>query len=188
VLADAGRIARLAAAPNLATNSSFRDPAASILESASLHPLSGELPAGWEAQAMPTETGRVLLLETNSAGDARPLRIEGAWDTQVFQWLPSQAGHVYLATARLRGHTSPGGDASLFLTFLNRAGQLVGSPRMQSLRKGLTSRWWQAVLADRAPAEVQCAGIGIGASRQVPGGWLEGVSLELRSTGREAVQ
>ncbi len=173
-LADGG----LAVAQNLTHNPVFAKSAPAGQEPAILFPRSGKLPAEWEVEAMPTETGRVALVETGTA--ARILRIEGAWDTQVFQWRPAGPGRVYVATARLRGNSSPGNDAGLFLTFLTRDGKVAGTHRMQSLPKGLTPRWRSMALADSSPEGTAWVGVGIGASRQVAGDWLEVGAIELR--------
>jgi hypothetical protein len=185
-LAEALARGGLVAAPNLAANSSFKksDPAGQ--EPRWLFPLSGDLPADWEVRSTATQSGRVALMDDLDHPARRCLRVEGAWDTQVFQWLPAQAGRVYAATAELRGTSSPGDDSGLFFTFLSAAGRVVGTHRMQCLPKGETKEWRTMVLADRAPAGTAWVGVGVGASRQVAGDWVEAASIELRSETSEA--
>jgi len=178
-LADARPVA------NLAVNSSFEKSANQFQEPRFLYPRSGKLPAAWEVHAMPTEKGSVALVDT--AGAPPRLRIEGAWDTQVYQWLPATQGFFYVATAKLRGVTSPANDSALFLTFLDASQKPIGVHRMQSLPKGITQDWRTGVLADRVPAGAAWVGVGIGASRQVAGDWLEICSLELRGLKSEGV-
>jgi len=180
LLSRSGIYAQLAGAPNLVFNGSFAAGSSQGLEPAFLHRSSGRLPAGWIVNAMPTENGRVTLAVAENLAPGHALRIEGGWDTQAYQWLPAEAGRSYVATAKLRGQSSPGNDAGLFLTFLSRTGAVVGTHRMQSLPKGLTAEWRQAVLADAAPLETVWVGVGVGASRQVTGDWLEAATVELR--------
>ncbi|RFC50367.1 MAG: protein of unknown function (DUF4838) [Verrucomicrobia bacterium] len=167
-------------AANLAANSSFGKSAAGSQEPRFLYPHSGAVPADWELRAMPTETGKVALTDRAAPGSGRALRVEGAWDTQLYQWLPAAPGGVYLATAQLRGQSSPGGDSALFLKFRTAAGQPTGVFGMQALPKGTTAAWRTAALADRAPADAAWVGIGVVATRQAPGDWLEIRAVELR--------
>jgi hypothetical protein len=88
---------------------------------------------------------------------------------------------VYLATALVRGRSSPGNDAALFLAFLGRDGKGPGRHAMQSLPKGLTPGWRAMALADAAPDGAAWVGLGVGSARQVPGDWLEASAVELRS-------
>ena len=167
-----------AGVPNLLRNPAFTAVGEGGLEPAFLHPRSGMLPAEWQVRATPTETGWVARVITGPT--TRALRIEGAWDTQAFQWHAATPGGAYLATAQLRGTSSPGNDAGLFLTFLTRSGAVTGTHRMQTLPKGETPEWRTLVLADRAPADAAWVGAGVGVSRQVEGDWLEAAQVELR--------
>jgi hypothetical protein len=173
----------LPAAPNLTANSSFLEKDTRGEWPHFLYPRYGALPAKWTLRAMATEEGRVAIVDNESSGadlQRRSVRIEGAWDTQLYQWLPAKPGLAYLATARLRGRTSPGGDASLFLTFLSGTGGVL-SGWMQSLPKGDTTGWRTQALCDRAPDRTGWVGIGIGCSRQTAGDWMEADCVEIRS-------
>lgn len=180
VLADVLAGGQLRAAPNLAANSSFATSRENFLEPDFLYPKFGSLPAKWAITAMPTETGKVALVEGGVAEARRTLRIEGAWDIQVFQWIPAEPDCVYVATAQLRGSSSPGSDSALFMTFLDQAGKVVGPVRMQALPKGETADWRRLALADRVPDEAAWVGIGIGSTRQQPDDALEVAAVELR--------
>ncbi len=180
-LATAWADGSLAAAENIAVNAAFADRAERGADPEFLYPRGGVLPASWEVRAMPTENGRVGRVPNGPA--ARALRIEGGWDTQVFQWLPAVPGRLYVASARLRGNSYPGNDAGLFLTFLTASKTPTGVHRMQSLPKGLTTDWREHTLADEAPADAAWVGVGVGASRQVAADWLEAAAVELRAVG-----
>ena len=179
-LAEAFADENVFVAKELVPNGAFGEAALQMQEPRFLYPRSGTLPARWEVKAMPTETGMVTLIESTEEGRSRRLRIEGAWDTQVYQWLPAKPGQLYVTTAQLRGRSSSGNDSALFLTFLSADGKVVGAHRMQSLPKGTTSDWWTSALADIAPADTAWVGVGFGASRQVTGDWLEAGSISLR--------
>jgi hypothetical protein len=180
-LADAIGGRQVAAAPNLDADSSFAETKPEGQEPRFLFPHSGDVPAGWEVRAMPTESGRVSLVGAGGEAPGRAVRIEGAWDTQIYQWLPAEPGRVYVATARLRGRSSPGNDAALFLTFLDQDGKVAGFRRMASLPKGETPAWRSMALADPAPGGAAWVGIGVGSARQVRGDWFEAARLELRA-------
>lgn len=176
-------VAGVKAAPNLAANSSFLESAQKNPEPHFLYPRFGAMPAKWILNAMPTEKGRSSLVDGEGVGSQDPprrsLRIEGAWDTQVYQWLPAKPGYGYLATAFLRGKSSPGGDATLYLTFLSANGQVIAAAT-QSLPKGESQIWRVEALCDWAPPLSKWVGIGIGCTRQTEGDWMEGTSVELR--------
>ncbi|HLP07199.1 MAG TPA: DUF4838 domain-containing protein [Opitutaceae bacterium] len=162
--------------PNLLSNASFVTAATTGQEPRFLFPLSGEVPAQWELRAAPTEHGRVALGSSN--GRSRVLRIEGAWDTQLLQTQPARAGSLYVATMRLRGRSSPGNDAALFLTFLDAGGARVGEYRTVMLPKG-ESEWRTLVLADAAPERAKYVVLGVSALRQFGGDWLEAAEASL---------
>ncbi len=168
------------AAPNLAVNSAFVASHKNTLEPKFLFPKFGMLPAKWEITAMPTEAGKLALVGREMDRSEHTLRIEGAWDTQVFQWIPTEPDCVYVATVQMRGKASPGNDSALFLTFLDREGKVVGPAQMQALSKGMTTDWRNMVLAARVPDEAAWVGIGVGANRQQTGDVFEVASMELR--------
>ncbi len=179
----------LAAAANIAVNSSFAEVSPDGQQPRYLFPLYGALPVKWTSKAMATEHGRAgLVAETDGAnvsvGPAprKAFRIEGAWDTQLYQWAPAKPGATYLASARVRGRSSAGADESLVLTFLAVAGQLAGAS-VQSLPKGDTPRWRLSALGGRAPEGAAWVGVGVASARQAAGDWLEADSIELRAMG-----
>jgi hypothetical protein len=184
VLADAIASGRAAGAADIATNGSFADSSPRGLTPDFLYPRSGALPAGWEVRAMPTENGRVSLVAIGDISGGRAVRIEGAWDTQLYQWKSAEPGCIYVALARFRGVSGPGSDDAIYLTFLGRDGKVAGAHRMASLPKGPTGGWRTLVLADAAPAGAAWVGVGVGSARQGPGDWLEAAGLELRRVNR----
>lgn len=166
---------------NIAANSSFLITADEGQEPHFLFPRFGALPAKWELRAMPTENGCAALINEAGAANSgrRAIRIEGAWDTQFYQWIPAHPGNAYLATARLRGRSGPGNSAALYLTFLSGSGDVLGA-WMQSLPKGETPDWRTEALCDRAPSKAEWVGVGVGSMRQTAADWMEADSVELR--------
>jgi hypothetical protein len=187
-LAEALADNRVATAPNLTRHADLRAASARRLEPEFLFSRCGELPEGWEVRAVPTENGRVALAAPTTVRPGRNLRVEGAWDTQVYQWLPVEAGRFCIARAQAAGRRSPGNDSGLFLTFLTRDGKLTGTHRMQSLPDGETAPPTELLLADWAPADAAWVGVGVGASRQADGDWFEATDVELRSCGAPALR
>ncbi len=145
-----------------------------------LYPKFGVLPLKWQVQAMPTENGQMEIVDNFADTLKKAVHIGGAYDTQLFQWYPVEPGRTYFAEAQLRGNSSPGNDAALFLTFVDGAGKSVGAGEMQSLPKGVTNDWRTMVLADQAPLGAKWVGVGVGASGQDSDDWLETSSIELR--------
>jgi Domain of unknown function (DUF4838) len=187
-LAELLAMKRLAGAPNLIVNSSFIKTETEPLEPRFLYPGFGSRPAKWRLKATPTENGKVGMVTTGASGDPHAVRIEGAWDTQLYQWIPVEPGCTYVATANFRGKSSPGNDAGLFLTFLNSSGVVMGTPIMQSMPKASSSDWRTAVLVGRSVAGAAWVGIGVGSSRQSPNDWLEAARVELRGVIQGKVQ
>jgi len=185
-LADVLAVRPAPAAEDLVANGSFVETDAQFQEPRFLYPHSGVLPAKWTWRAMPTEKGKVDLVDSGEGRGGRALRIEGAWDTQFFQWLPAKPDRVYVARAQFSGCSSPGNDSALFLTFLSATGKVVGLHRMQSLPKGETLAWRTVVLADAVPAGAVWVGVGAGASRQIHGDWLKIRSVSLIGVDRAA--
>lgn len=181
LLADARLRDAWEVAPELLRNGSLAEAAGVRQEPGFLFPAWGELPAGWQVSAVATERGRTALLPGEPGVSGRGVRIEGAWDTQVFQWQRADAGNVYLARATMRGWVSPGSDAGLFFTFLAEDGKVVGTHRMQTLPKWTETGWVETVLADRAPEGTAWIGLGFGASRQGAKDWLEVRGCSLRA-------
>ena len=107
------------------------------------------------------------------------MRLEGAWETQVSQLLPATPGRLHVASAWMRGHSSPGNDAALILVFLTADGRITGEYRTQTLPKG-TSDWRTLLLAATAPADAAWVSVGVAAIRQPAGDWLEAAAVELR--------
>jgi hypothetical protein len=166
--------------PNLAANGSFELEGAPMRPEF-LFPHFGALPLAWRCQAMPTERGRVAVVETDAHVGERALRVEGAWDTEVFHWIPALPGRIYVLTGWLRGRVSPGNTSALVLSFLDADNKPVGEHRLQALPLGRTDAWTEIVLADLAPADAAWIGFGVSAARQIGGDWLEADSVQLRS-------
>jgi len=168
----------------ISKNSDFAQTAESPLEPKFLFARFGPMPAEWIVRAAPAELSQVSVQNRVSPALKSIVRVEGAWDTQIFQWHPVTRGHSYLALARMRGRTSPGNDSGLFLTFLDAGRKPVGIHRMQTLPKGESEAERLMVLADEPPLTAVWVGVGIGASRQVAGDWMEVSSVELKVSPR----
>ena len=170
--------------PNLTSNSTFALASPDPMEPRFLYPKYGALPLSWIIRSMPTEMGAMALVDDIDSPKPSPgkraIRIEGAWDSQLFQWIRAKPGSLYLATAQLRGLSSSGGDSSLVLTFLSGEGGNLDS-KAQSLPKGNTPHWRIAALGNRAPEDTAWVGVGVACTRQVPRDWLEAESVELRT-------
>ena len=171
-----GRITRL---KNRLPNGDFSRVAVGRQEPRFLYPRWGELPADWEVRGIATETGRVALV-AREPGGVPALRIEGAWETQASTILPATPGRLHVLAAQMRGHSSPGNDAAMFLVFMNAEGRITGEYRTQTLPKG-ESDWRTLLLAAAAPADAAWVSVGVAALRQPAGDWLEAAAVALKS-------
>ena len=178
-LAEALAGGKLLSAPSRLANSSFAEVEPEGEVPRFLYPRSGPLPAGWFFRGMPAENYRATLTEPGAEG-ARVLRIEGQWDAQLYQWQPAEPGRIYLATARVRGQSSPGNDSALYLSFLDKDKNRAAASGKQSMPKGLTGEPQTLVVADRAPANAAWVGCSFALTRQVAGDWVELGPVELR--------
>jgi hypothetical protein len=171
-----GRLSRL---KNRLTNGDFSRVAEGGKEPRFLYPRWGQLPAGWEVRGIATEAGRVALVSaTGLAGAGRALRIEGAWESQCSTILAATPGRLHVVSARMRGQSSPGNDAALFIVFMTADGRITGEYRTQTLPKG-ASDWRTLLLAATAPADAAWVSVGVAALRQPAGDWLEAAQFEL---------
>ncbi|MBK8476806.1 MAG: hypothetical protein IPL39_11000 [Opitutaceae bacterium] len=172
---------------NQLANGDFARAAAGRQDPAFLYPLWGGLPAGWTVRGIATETGRVALVARTTEDGGRPagraLRIEGAWETQVSTTVAATPGRLQVLSARMRGRSSPGGDAALFLVFVTADGRITGEYRTQTLPKG-DNGWRTQLLAATAPADAAWVSVGVTALRQPAGDWLEAAEVELLGEGR----
>ncbi len=174
---------------NQLENGDFSRVATARQEPAFLYPRWGELPAGWTVRGIATETGRVALVKGEVGRGplgprlGRALRIEGAWETQVSTMVAATPGRLQVLSARMRGRSSPGGDAALFLVFVTADGRITGEYRTQTLPKG-ENAWRTQLLAATAPADAAWVSVGVTALRQSAGDWLEAAEVELLGDGR----
>ena len=165
---------------NLVANSAFLKTTGKSFDPGFLYPRFGPIPSQWQMRAIATESGSVAVVDDFAKAERKALRIEGARNTQVFQWRAVEPDCVYSAFARMRGHSGPGNDAALFLTFVDSNGKLLGQTEMQSLPKGTTVDWREGVVSDEPPAGARWVGIGLGATGQESGDWLEATDVELK--------
>jgi hypothetical protein len=166
--------------PNLAANGSFE------IEGEPMRPeflfaRFGALPQAWRCQAMPTERGRVAIVGTDAHAGSRALRVEGAWDTEVFRWIPALPERIYLLTGWLRGQISHGNTSALVLSFLDEDNNPVGTHRLQALPVGCVDDWTELALTGSAPAEAAWVGFGVSVARQVDGDFVEADDVQLHS-------
>jgi hypothetical protein len=166
--------------PNLAANGSF-EIEGDRMKPEFLFSRFGALPLAWRCQAMPTERGRVAVVETDARSGARALRVEGAWDTEVFRWIPALPGRIYVLTGWLRGRVSPGNTSAFVLSFLDANNRPIGEHQLQSLPAGRTDNWTELVLAGRAPEGAAWVGFGVSVARQVGSDYVEADDVQLRS-------
>jgi hypothetical protein len=108
------------------------------------------------------------------------LRISGAVNTTVFQWLPAKSGQLYVASVRARGHVAS--SNAVFLTFgwLDAQGRHLGKSMAARLPDGFWPDWVQLQQGGHAPREAAWVGIGVHLQNQMSGDWAEFDDFSLR--------
>ncbi|WP_415910925.1 DUF4838 domain-containing protein [Oleiharenicola sp. Vm1] len=135
----------------------------------------------WGGKTEPTERRKIELLR-DSDGTQR-LRYSGCNQESLWQWRTVQPGHLYRATARIKGRVNPGTMVYLLVPFVDRKGQHLGPGHIDRLPVG---NWPDAVELEvlvRAPANATQAAFSLRTLYQVPGDWTEWEALSLRDLG-----
>ncbi len=138
------------------------------------------LPGGWQSQVEPTRTHVGEVTTAAARGGAAGLRISGAINTTVFQWLPAKAGQLYVASVQARGHVTS--SNAVFLTFgwLDAQGRHLGESMAARLPDGTWPDWVQLQQGARAPVGTAWVGIGVHLQNQMRGDWAEFDDFSLR--------
>jgi hypothetical protein len=164
-------------------NGSFEGPLKPGLRIGGL-PYDPDLPHPWHGQIEPTQSSQVTIEEgsSNTMGQprGRVLRVSGAEDATVFQWLPAKPGALYLASVRTRGLVSSSDAVALTVGWLDRKQQHIGTVVAMRLPDGSWPDWVSLDQGARAPAGAAWVGIGIRVMHQVKGDWAEFADFSLR--------
>ena len=138
------------------------------------------LPGAWQSQIEPTQTHVGEVTTAAARNGAAGLRISGAVNTTVFQWLPAKSGQLYVASVRARGHVAS--SNAVFLTFgwLDVQGRHLGKSMAARLPDGFWPDWVKLQQGGRAPPEAAWVGIGVHLQNQMSGDWAEFNDFSLR--------
>ncbi len=145
-------------------------------------PYGIDLPAPWHSQVEPTEHHVGVVVATAAHSGEQGLRISGAENTTVFQWLPAVAGQLYVAGVNARGAVSPGNIVTLTLGWLDAKQAHIGSVVAANLPAGLSSDWAKLRQGAYAPANAAWVGIGIRVQHQTGDDWAEFDDFSLRES------
>lgn len=142
-----------------------------------------DLPGAWQSMVEPTESHAAEVNQAASRTGAGGLRISGAVNTTVYQWLPAKAGRVYVAGVHSRGRVSS--SNAVFLTFgwLDAEGRHLGKSLAARLPDGSWPDWVELQQGALAPPGTVWVGIGIHLQSQLPGDWAEFDDFSLSEVG-----
>jgi hypothetical protein len=131
------------------------------------------LPGAWQSQIEPTQTHVGEVTRAAARSGAAGLRISGAVNTTVFQWIPAKSDHLYIASVRARGHVAS--SNAVFLTFgwLDAQGRHLGKSMAARLPDGFWPDWIQLQQGGLAPPGAAWVGIGVHLQNQMSGDWAE---------------
>lgn len=136
-------------------------------------PYGIDLPGAWHSKVEPTQTHVGELTKSAAHSGEAGLRIAGAVNTSVYQWLPAKAGHLYVASVRARGHVGPSDMAFLTFSWADAQGRRIGPSAGVRLPDGEWPDWVQLRYGGRAPKNATWVGIGIQVQNQLTGDWAE---------------
>jgi hypothetical protein len=139
-----------------------------------------DLPGAWQSKVEPTQTHVGEVTTAAARTGAAGLRISGAVNTTVFQWLPATADRLYVASVQARGHVTS--SNAVFLTFgwLDAQGRHLGKSRAARLPDGSWPEWVPLQQGARAPQGAAWIGIGVHLQNQLTGDWAEFDDFSLR--------
>jgi hypothetical protein len=113
---------------------------------------------------------------TGAAG----LRISGAVNTTVFQWLPATADRLYVASVRARGQVTSSNAVFLTVGWLDAQGRHLGKSLAARLPDGAWPDWVLLQQGARAPTGAAWVGIGVHLQNQMLGDWAAFDDFSLR--------
>lgn len=143
-------------------------------------PFGVALPGAWQSKVEPTQTHVGEVTPAAARTGAAGLRISGAVNTTVFQWLPATADRLYVASVQARGQVTS--SNAVFLTFgwLDAQGRHLGKSRAARLPDGAWPDWVLLQQGGRAPTGAAWVGIGVHLQNQLPGDWAAFDDFSLR--------
>ncbi len=193
ILAYTASVAAKAMAPTDLSVYLREDPAANLDDNASLTwrpvPL---LDSAWSTVASPSRLDDTTFIWTStpwlgrgepspnrtiravaSPSGARSLRYEHVASDRLLQWIPAEPGAFYRAAIDFRGRVSPGCEAYLVVSFLDRAGHFVGDAAESRVPLGDWERTRRLEATLRAPASAVLFGFGLYACHQLDSDFAE---------------
>ena len=139
-----------------------------------------DLPGAWQSKVEPTQTQVGEVTPAAARTGAAGLRISGAVNTTVFQWLPATADRLYVASVQARGHVTS--SNAVFMTFgwLDAQGRHLGKSMAARLPDGAWPEWVLLQQGAWAPHGAAWIGIGVHLQNQMSGDWAEFDDFSLR--------
>lgn len=131
------------------------------------------LPGGWQSGVEPTQAHAAEVTAAAARTGDVGLRVVGAVNTSVYQWLPAKPGHLYVASVRVRGQAGPSDIVNLTFGWADAQGRRVGSPMASRLPEGRWPDWVHLQRGGQAPENATWVGIGVQLMNQISGDWAE---------------
>ena len=132
-----------------------------------------DLPAGWTSSCEPAQAQTVEFTAAAAHSGAVGLRVVGATDAALFQWVAAVPGTIYDATVFVRGRVAPGDSVVLTFGWLDASQRPVGGYKLARLPEGEWDGWVRLRQGGVAPAGTRWVGIGVRVQHQVAGDWVD---------------
>jgi hypothetical protein len=139
-----------------------------------------DLPGAWQSKVEPTQTQVGEVTTAAARTGAAGVRISGAVNTTVFQWLPATAERLYVASVQARGRVTSSNAVFLTLGWLDAQGRHLGKSMAARLPDGSWPEWVPLQQGARAPHGAAWIGIGVHLQNQMTGDWAEFDDFSLR--------
>jgi len=146
------------------------------------------LPADWVSRAEPSENFTAVLMAAAARTGRQGLRIRGAEDAALYQWVPAVPGAVYRARVAVRGQVSAWTKVQVTLGWLDAAQQHLGGALTMRVPTGSWSEWVEPTRIAVAPSGARWVGIGLRVQHQPGDDWLDVDDLKLEMIPATAVR
>ncbi len=143
-------------------------------------PFGVALPGAWQSKVEPTQTHEGAVTTAAARTGAAGLRISGAVNTTVFQWLPATTDRLYVASVRARGQVTSSNAVFLTVGWLDAQGRHLGKSLAARLPDGAWPDWVLLQQGARAPTGAAWVGIGVHLQNQMLGDWAAFDDFSLR--------
>ncbi len=127
----------------------------------------------WVGVGEPWETRRITMIDRDTPGGGRTLRIGGTRNDQLGQWVAIEEGKPFLARVSVRAKSSPGTLTALAVAFCDVQGRYIGSGVIDRLPSGADEQETELCVMGRTPPGTRAIGVFFRVLHQLPDDFAE---------------